>query len=95
MIALMLISVISFSYQTSFGSGQVVKYVYTDSHYNQEANIAAAAAVVGIVAGVVGAAYAAGYALGRAYGHYRYGEQTPMEYSVIKHVPADFSAFDK
>lgn len=91
---LMAITVISFSYQTSFGAEQVVGELNIATQISEE-RVDVTGFILAAMA-VVGGVYAAGYALGRAYGHYVHGgkeEQVALaEISVYN--PADFSSFD-
>jgi len=90
---LMVITVISFTYQTSFGAQKVTIESKLNTQITEERVVYAAAA--GAVVGVVGAFYYAGTIIGRAVGHYVHGaneEVTLAEVSV--HNPADFSSFD-
>lgn len=90
-ICLMLITIISFSYQTSFGAIQVAQPNITSSQMGETAALQAA---VVLAAGIVSAAYALGYALGRAYGHHSFGGEEVLAYNPITHNPSDFSSFD-
>ncbi|MDQ8003772.1 MAG: hypothetical protein REI64_03165 [Pedobacter sp.] len=85
----MAITVISFTYQTSFGAEQVVGELNVVSQIENEK-----VDLVGAVVLVVGAFYAAGYALGRAVGHSVHGSEEIALAEISVHNPADFSSFD-